>query len=398
VARKKLVAHGIAQLPEGEYWDALVAGLHLRVSPKGRRTFAVRYRVDGSQRREKIGIYHPGLYTLAQAREDARARLTTAAAGFDPRGGDEDVGRTFGPEARRVLERRAKVEGLRESTVAERTRVLDKILVPAWDSRDPAEITRTDVKDLRDSLAGTPTQANRAVAIVSLIFNELLDDELVSANPAHRISKLHEPKRSRWLGLDEIGAAWKLFDSMGLIVGGSLKLTMLTAQRIGSVRAMRWADVHGATWRIPAEYMKGRREHWVPLSAEARALLDTLPATDGAWVFPALRSDSTTGYVGQVDSALYRAVRKSKMEPFRAHDLRETFRTWVTRPAASDDPDIPAGCGIAPEAADAVLAHREQTVALAHYHGRPEEHRLAEKREALTRWGAFVRAAVEAKS
>lgn len=399
MARKKLVAHGLPKLTAGEYWDELVPGLHLRVSKTGRKTFAVRYRTNGSQRREKLGVYHPDLYTLASARDDARSRLGIAAAGADPRdvlenGSAPPACDGFATHARRVLERRTKVEGLRPATVKERTRVLDKILIPAWGERPPAEIGRTDVKGLRDSLADTPVQANRAVAIVSLIFNELLDDELVAANPAHRIARLAEDGRSRWLDRDEIRQAWELFDGMGLFMGGALKVALLTAQRIGSVRRMRWDQVRGSTWRIPAEHFKGGREHWVPLSRAVLDVIEPLPGGHG-WVFPSLRSDSKAGHLGQTDSALYRAVRKTDMEPFRAHDLRETFRTWATRPKDSTDRDIPAGCGVSPEAADAVLGHKESTVALSHYHGRPEEHRLGEKREALEAWSTFVMKAVE---
>lgn len=396
MAKKRLSARGIPHLDPGEYWDELVSGLHLRVG-KTRRTFALRYRLDGKQRRDKLGVYDPDHYTLAEAREEARQKLALADAGEDPREEEDEPqdAPTFASEAKRVLARRANVEGLRASTVEERERILEKILEPAWGDRPPESIGRSDVKDLRSSLADTPTQANRTIAIVSLIFNELLDDELVEANPAHRVRKLPEARRTRWLSREEIRAAWELFTSMGLVMGGALKIAKLTAQRIGSVRAMRWDEIHGETWRIPAGKFKGGREHWVPISSEARAVLDDLRGLHPEWVFPALRSDSQTGHVGQTDSALNREVRKTDMAPFRAHDLRQTFRTHATRPAESTDPDIPPGCGVAPEAADAVLGHKEDTVALSHYHGRPEEHRLAEKREALARWGRFVRDAVE---
>lgn len=388
-----------------DFWDTLTPGLCVRVSGKtGKKTWFVRYRQNGTHRRMKLGVYDR--LGLAAAREEARNVLADADAGEDPAKKRAEIERcssgerddtTFGAQAKRVLAEWADVKDLRPATVKERDRVLDKILIPAWGDRAPDEITRSDVNALRRSLADTPTQANRVVSIVSLIFNLFMEEDppLVEATPVGRVHKLSEGERDRWLDRDEIRAAWHLFDDMGLVPGGALKMALLTAQRIGSIRAMRWDQIRGSTWRIPSENFKGRREHWVPVSRATKELLKTLKPVDSEWVFPALRADSKTGHIGQVDSALYRAVRKTDMEPFRAHDLRETFYTWVTRAAKSPDPDIPAGCGIGPEAASAVLGHKEHSTANKHYHGAPAEFRLAEKREALEAWGEFVMAAVK---
>jgi integrase len=391
LAKKKLTAQGLKHLTEGEYWDELVKGLHVRVSKTGRKTFTLRYRLHGKQRREKVGVYHPEHYTLASARDDARDIIAAADADHDLRAEKDDASLEFEARAQAVLDRRARVKGLRPATVRNRDEMFKRFLVPAWGGRSVAEITRQDVKAVRDSLSETPFQANRVVSLVSLIFNELLDDELVESNPAYRIQKLEEPKRSVWLDRVAIRKVWAALGEEGEVVGAALRFCLITAQRVGSVRQMRWDEIHGSTWRVPAENFKGGREHWVPLSTHA---LDVLNELDPEWVFPALRSDSKTGHLGQTDSAAKRAAKEAGVD-FRAHDFRETFRTWVTRPVDSADPDISSGCGVSPEAADAVLGHKESTVALSHYHGRPEEHRLAEKRDALEKWGAFVMDAVD---
>ena len=395
MAKKKLTAAGIAHLEPGEYWDELLGGFHVRVSPKGRRTFAVRYRdTDGAQRRLKLGVFDADRYTLAMARAEAKDVLLNGGPIDEPEP-EPTLTPAFESEARRVLKRRTGVKGLRAATVKERTRIIESFLIPAWGDRPVDEIGRSDVKELRDSLAETPVQANRVVSLVSLVFNELLDDELVSANPAHRIDRLAEPKRAVWLERDQIGKVWCALGDEGPVQCGALRFAMLTAQRIGSIRAMRWEQIRGTTWRIPAKSFKGKREHWVPLSDLAREVLEPLREFGSEWVFPSLRSDSQTGHLGQTDSTVKRVSRETGID-FRAHDFRATFRTLSTRPVESRDPDIPSGCGVTPETADAILGHAENTVGLTHYQGRPEEHRLADKRDALEKWGAFVRAVVEA--
>jgi len=238
-------------------------------------------------------------------------------------------------------------------------------------------------------MADTPAQANRVVSLVSVIFNDLLDREQVAANPAHRIRPLPEVTRDRYLDRGEIKKVWDGLGEHGLVMGNAIRLTLLTAQRIGAVRQMRWDQIHGSTWRVPPSSFKGKREHWVPLSTAARAVLDEM-CDSPEWVFPALRSDSDVPHLAKTDHAVRALAKRVGIAAFRAHDFRTTFRTHVTRPVEAEDPDIPAGCGVAPATADAVLGHKEDTVALRHYHGRPEEHRLAEKRDALEKWGTFV--------
>ena len=386
MAKVKLSAQGLPKLKAGTYWDSLVLGLHVRVSARGRRTFLLRYRFGGKQRREKLGVYDADHYTLKQARAAARAMATCVTAGRDPRVATAAL---FEAEATRVIEDHAKERGLRAKTVSERERLLKTQLIPRWGARRITDISRSDVKALRADMADTPVQANRTISLVSVIFNELLDDELVPANPAHRIRPLPEPKRKRFLDRREMGVVWAALDKHGLIMGNAIRVALLTAQRIGAVRQMRWDQIHGSTWRVPAAAFKGNREHWVPLSIATRGVLDE-SRTSSPWVFPTLRSDGGVPHLAKTDHAVRAVVRATGLPSFRAHDFRTTFRTHVTRPTRSSDPDIPDGCGVDPAIADAVLGHKEDTVSLKHYHGRPEEHRLADKRDALEKWGAFV--------
>jgi integrase len=65
----------------------------------------------------------------------------------------------------------------------------------------------------------------------------------------------------------------------------ALAFTILTACRTGEILGARWSEIEGDVWAVPAERMKARKPHTVPLSHEAMQLLDALPHA-GALIFP----------------------------------------------------------------------------------------------------------------
>src|SRR5690606_16254929 len=123
MATTKLTDRGLRTLstdrPQEDIWDELLPGFGVRVTRGGVRTFFVRYRVAGAQRRMTLGRYP--VLSLAEARERAREALAAAAAGEDPAVARRDAKRadtTFAALAREVLE--AKAATTRASTRRER--------------------------------------------------------------------------------------------------------------------------------------------------------------------------------------------------------------------------------------------------------------------------------------
>lgn len=383
-----------------DFWDELTPGLHVRVSGKtGRKTWYVRYRANGTHRRMKLGLY-PHV-TLADARDKAREAITAADAGEDPAREREERKATdtsFKAMAREVLDaRKAKT---RESTQAERERILEADLLPAWGNLPAGSITRRDVIELVEDIAGrAPTMANRTLALIKTLYNGALDREFpgVEMNPAHRVKKPgQESARRRFLDRDEIRAVWKATEAERPIPRAIFRLALLTAQRIGSVCALRWADIDDSdVWTIPADVFKGKRRHAVPLSSEARRVLEDVPRVRGVYAFPGRGDGQEAGHVVSTTNALARIREASKLPRWTAHDFRRTFRTHATRPEEPTNDKDPAGLGVAPHVADAVLGHKEASLGFDRYTGEPERYLLAEKREALEKWAAFVRDAVE---
>jgi len=399
----KSVAAARTERPQEELYDALVPGLILRVGRGGTKTWIARYRVGGRYRRLTLGRYP--LLTLADARAAAREKLTEAQAGDDPaeeRALNRSTDASFAALAAEVLE--AKAPRTRPKTRKERQRILEKELLPHWKDRPAASITRREIIRLVERIAerGTPVQANRTLALVKTLFAEGLKREfpLLEANPATLIEPPgEEGARRRFLEPDEIRAVWQATEWESPIIRGVFRLTLLTSQRVGSVMRMKWADLDSAdVWRIPAADFKGRREHWVPLSKAALAVLDELCPLSGAfeYVFPAQRSDGKRPHVASVNKALQRLnTATPEIEPWTLHDFRTTFRTHATRAKRPKHRGDPAGLGVAANVADAVLGHREASLGFDRYTGEPWRYLLSEKRDALAAWGAFVARAVK---
>ena len=152
----------------------------------------------------------------------------------------------------------------------------------------------------------------------------------------------------------------------------SLEFTVLTAARPGEASGARWREIAGDVWTVPADRMKGKREHRVPLSAPALAVLRAAAReTDGrkpdALIFP-----STKGT--EIHAASRRQCLKVCGIKATAHGFRSTFRDWC------------AESGVAREVAEACLAHVVGGVEGAYF----RSDLLARRREVMDRWAAFL--------
>jgi integrase len=106
----------------------------------------------------------------------------------------------------------------------------------------------------------------------------------------------------------------------------ALEFLTLTAVRSGEVRGAQWneIDLTKKIWVVPAERMKAKREHRVPLSTQAIALLKALPSKNtGALIFPSTKPTTKLS-----DMALTTVMRRMEIEAV-PHGLRSSFRDWV---------------------------------------------------------------------
>jgi integrase len=158
-------------------------------------------------------------------------------------------------------------------------------------------------------------------------------------------TKLARVKHHAAVPWREIGSVMQRLEKQNGMAALALRFVVLTAARSGEVRGAKWPeiDLQHAVWTIPADRMKAGREHRVPLSEAALAMLhEVLPLrrADTDFVFPGGRKGSA-----QSDVALGKALAAANGNA-TVHGMRSTFRDWVAEVTA-----YPA------EVAEAALAH-----------------------------------------
>ena len=107
------------------------------------------------------------------------------------------------------------------------------------------------------------------------------------------------------------------------IVARALEFTVLTACRTAEVRGALWDEIEGDIWTIASKRMKAGKEHKVPLSDRAVAILRELPR-DGVLVFPSVHEGKGLG-----NHAPLRVLERLKYDSVTTHGFRATFRTWA---------------------------------------------------------------------
>jgi integrase len=387
--RKNLTAAFVASVraPEKgqvDYWDEKLAGFGLRVSQGGRCTWGLLYRTrEGRSRRYKIGTYPP--MELAVARRQAKDLLADVQKGVDIAAVKQAArdGDSFGTIADRYMKEYVPVKN-RKRTQSDKRQMLEADLLPKWEHRQAASITRKEVIALVDAIGErAPIHANRVAALVSSIFNFALDKEILTASPALRIPLPGKEKaRERVLSADEVRRVWVALDGEPATIAAIFRLALLTAQRKGEIAGMRWdeLDLEGGWWTLPGERTKAGRAHRVPLVPVAVEIIKAIQGGrhDPAFVF---RGNRIGQPVRNLDNALKR-VRQSSGVNFWLHDLRRTAATEMGRLGV---PQIVIG---------RILNQTDGSVTARHY--ALYEHD-AEKREALMKLEQWLMAIVVEK-
>ena len=403
----------IASLPtpseserQRDYWDDILRGFGVRVSYGGRRAFVLRYRVNNRLRRLTLGPY-PDL-SLHDARRKAREVLGDVARGDDPAQDKQERrdAETFRGLAQAYLEMAEK----RHRGWKEEARIINKDLLPEFGHRLLVDIRRRDVRDHVEAIArkrDAPIMANRTLAVLSGMFNYALDREWIEANPAARIpSPGEERSRDRVLSDDELRELWRALQSLAdqeeetdevqelhraqarltPPTAHAFQVQLLTAQRPGEVRRMRWADVDldNGWWSIPGAVAKNAKAHRVPLTRPVVDLLNLrreLAGDEGIFVFENRRGAGSIAHRGKKAASVL--CRGLSFE-FRAHDLRRTAATRM------------AEAGVPRDHIAKVLNHVEAGPAATRVYDRYAYD--AEKREALDRWARRLQMIVDGKT
>jgi len=345
--------------------------LHLRITPRGIKTFSAMVRVNGCLQRRTLGRY-PAI-GLAEARAATLAMQRAVAEGIDPR--------EPRPSAEASLTYKQLVERYRSLHLEPNTRSAADIYGSLTHgslrhlfTRSIEGIRKAEFVGVLDGLmtAGTPQAAVNILRRLKMLFNWAVDRDLIAANPCERIRPPAKTvERDRVLSDQEIAAIWTATHELPTPFGEMYRMFLLTGQRRSEVSTMRWAEVTGNVWTIPREKVKKDRPHTVPLTPSAQdvlARLSRLPRlVEDGFVFTTTGGASASSNFHKVKCEL---DRLSDVTGWTIHDIRRTVRSKL------------AELGVSREVARKVLNHEDGKVD--RIYNRHEY--VSEKREALGRW------------
>jgi len=238
-------------------YDAKVPGLAVCVTAAGATTFYLCRRVSGRYERIKIGRF-PAV-TVEQARREAAKLNGQIAEGQNPqarrRAARGEV--TFGALFDAFLDHHAKE---RKRTWRDDAAQFDRHLKPLA-NRKASAITRADVKRLHASIGRECGHyaANRALALVSAVYNVAGREAGIEINPAKGVGRFREHSRDRFLRADELRAFFgALAAEPNPIWRDLFTLLLLTGARRANVQAMRLTDLERRV-RIPGRQQERAR-------------------------------------------------------------------------------------------------------------------------------------------
>lgn len=357
-------------------------GLALWIYPGGRRSWRFSYirPADGKPDGLLFGEY-PDL-SLAQARERRDMARADLAQGFDPKLTDY---------RRRIAAASPTFQQVATEWYARwHDTVTPDYALQVWRMLEanvfgvlgPHEISKITSRMLVDALSpmesrGALVYLRRARSAIGLVFGYALARGLVDNNVAVGISKAFKvaPKRHfRALAPEDVGDLLAVLASPSLSLTGRMMLRwqLLTLARPGEAAAARWDEIDDGVWVVPAERMKRRRDHLVPLSNGALAVLEVMRPVSGhrEFIFPGRSDPKSHMSAGTANMALKRAGVDTT-----AHGLRALASTTLHEQ------------GFDSRVIEMALAHVDQNVTRAAYN---RSEYLQQRAEMLEWWSAWL--------
>ena len=351
-------------------------GLFLHISPAGKKTWRYRYKIAGTESVLVIGVYP--LMTLLAARVGGEAMRQKVRAGINPskerqsvkqsleqekekkilavlnsfeniayEWHDREKGRWSKGHAMAVMETlRADVfPAIGQISIDQITPPMIMDIIKAIESRD-ALVVAQKVLERMTAVFRYAVQTGRATYNPATEMKGVVKKRPVQHHPM--ISSDDLPKFLQTLVSAEIHITTKL----------ALEFAILTAARTGEVRGATWdeIDLDACTWKIPAERMKMKMAHTIPLSSQAVAILNRMKILfgDNGFVFPGIRSAINKQL--SENTLLYAMYRMGYHGKATVHGFRAVFSTIANE------------AGFIPDAIERQLAHRERNQVRAAYH------------------------------
>ncbi len=354
------------------YKKADGAGLYIEVHPTGAKYWRLKYRYAGKERRLAIGVY-PSV-SLADARKQVQAAKSLLERGLDPTTEKRIA------KARNVALTTQSFRSLVEEWLSRGSRsrwsdsysdkvatVLNANVLSRLGEMPLTSITAPMVVEAVHAIEarGAMEQAARALRWVKGAFRYAVATGRIDRSPLADVMGSdvlagRESKGYAHLQLEEIGPFLRALNEYPgrPETAIAVRMLLLTAVRTGELRGATWQefDIPKSLWRIPADRMKSRREHVVPLSNQLLQLLDGLRGLTGhsTYLFPG--TGKRTPYISEntINKAIALVGFKGRVV---GHGFRATFSS-IANESGLFQPDV----------IERQLAHKERDEVRAAYH------------------------------
>jgi len=326
------------------FYDAGQAGLSLCITPAGTKSFQLQSwdKARGKSVTKTLGKY-PAM-AINQARQLAAELLESVNSGVDVIEAAKAIKNedTLAEIFTRWLEIHAKPH--KKSWDEDERRFLLYVKAPlggkplSWFTVEKIRAWHFSItKQLKQRGAGiiTGTTANRALALLSTVFNQMTPER---QNPCKGVKKFREQSRDRFLQPAELQRFFEALEAPDTPANlrDYLLLSIYTGARRSNVMQMRWTDLDfdQCLWKIPASQSKNSEVMTVPLVEPVLQILNARKAaTSSVFVFDSRLSAS--GHMEEPKKAWKTLLNKAKLDDIRLHDLRRTMGSYQTMTGAS---------------------------------------------------------------
>ena len=364
-------------------------GLNLRIKPTGAKTWTFNYYHPTTKKRTNLTIGNYPEISIAQARQQREEWRSILAQGIDPQTHRARIARELElAEANTFLAVAEKWRAKKQGEITKKT--LDKYwgslclhIFPFIGSYPIGEIVPTValIPLQRVEQRNNIDMANRLASYINEILNFAVNGGLIPFNPCLRMNKTlkqHKKENNPRIKSEELPefmqalAQAKIEPQTRVLI----QFQLLTMARPGEVSGAQWAeiDLDKRLWTIPAERMKAREAHVIPLSAQAIQLLEVLHPVTGRfeYVFPKHGNNHAPMSSSSANMAIKRMGYAGRQT---AHGLRGLARTYLAEQNTNH------------EHAEACLAHKTGgNVSLAYNHATY----LEQRKVIMQKWADYV--------
>lgn len=362
-------------------------GLFLLVMPSGSKYWRLKYFFGGKEKLLALGVYPE--VTLGMARDRRAQAREVLAAGRDPAETKKEVKRqkvlqatnSFESIAREWLDKQ-RHEWVPSTRVTRQTQ-LERYIFPKLGVRPITEITAPEILNVLRAVEGTGIlhTTRRLKQMCSQVFRYAIATGRAERNPVPDLQGALKAPVSRHYSFLNEKELPEFLNKLETYDGSyqtklAIRFLMLTFVRTNELRAAQWTEIDWkkAEWRIPAERMKMKELHIVPLSRQAVAILGDLQKATGTWKFLFPNQHNPASYMSE-NTILFALYRMGYHSRATGHGFRSTASTILNEH------------GFRADVIERQLAHGERNAVRAAYN---HAQYLPERRQLMQWWADFL--------